>query len=269
MSQPALSRQIRQLERELGVPLFARNSRDVALTPAGEQLARDAQRLLAASQAAVNNTRRAGKGERSLTVGFMLGTELDPTIHAFSKRHPDLDIRLKRIRWWNQSKALHEGAVDIAFVRLPLDTEGLELLPLYTEPVEVALPREHRLAGQTALSMADLTDEPVLVYADAAPAWNAVWTVDPRPDGSHPRQGPIVRDMEEILEYVKAGRGVIFLPTAITDAFPRPDVAYIPITDFSPGQVAVAWSRSQQSPLITNFVRAATVTRDNNPRGQD
>jgi DNA-binding transcriptional LysR family regulator len=189
----------------------------------------------------------------------MLGTELDPTIRAFSKRHPDLDIRLKRIRWWNQSQALHEGAVDIAFVRLPLDTEGLDLLPLYTEAVHVALPREHRLAGQSALSIADLTSEPVLVYADAAPDWNAVWTVDPRPDGSQPRQGPVVRDMEEILEYVKAGRGIIFLPTAITDAFPRPDVVYIPVTDFSPGQIALAWSRSQQSSLITDFVQAATA----------
>src|SRR4029079_13762920 len=120
-----------------------------------------------ASQAAVNNTRRAGKGDHSLTVGFMLGAELDPTLRAFAKRHPDLDIRLKRIRWLNQSEALHEGAVDIAFVRLPLDTEGLELVPLYTEPVQVALPREHRLAGRTALGMADFTDEPVLVYADA------------------------------------------------------------------------------------------------------
>jgi DNA-binding transcriptional LysR family regulator len=261
ITQPALSRQIRQLEHELGVALFARSSREVTLTPAGEQLAREAPRLLATSQAAVTNTRRAGKSDRSLTVGFMLGTDLDPTLRAFSRRHPDTDIQLKRIRWWNQTRALLEGGVDVAFVRLPIDTEGLRLLPLYTEPLQVALPRDHPLASETAVSIADLADDPVLVYADASPTWNAVWTIDPRPDGSHPRQGPIVRDMEEILEYVKAGRGVIFLPSAISEAFPRPDVAYVPITDIPPGQIALAWNETQSSLLVTELIEVATADR--------
>ena len=259
ITQPALSRQIRQLEQELGVPLFARNSRDVALTPAGEQLARDAPRVLAASQATVKLARRAGSGGRSLKVGFMLGTDLDPALRAFTHDHPDVDVQIKRIRWWNQTQALLDGGVDIAFVRLPIDTDGLQLVPLYSEPIRVALPADHLLAAEPAVSIADVADEPVLVYADASPAWNAVWTLDPRPDGSHPRQGPLVRDMEEILEYVKAGRGVIFLPGAITDAFPRHEVAYVPITDVPPGQIALAWSETQSSPLVIDLARAATA----------
>ena len=240
------------------MPLFARNSRDVALTSAGEQLARDATRLLAASHAAVEHARRAGKGDRSLKVGFMLGADLDSTLRAFSQAHPDIDIQLKRIRWWNQTKMLLDGGVDIGFVRLPIDSEGLQLRALYTEPLKVALPHDHPLAAEPAASIADLLDEPILVYADASPTWNAFWTIDPRPDGSHPRHGPVVRDMEEILEYVKAGRGVIFLPDAITQAFPRPDITYVPVTDIPPGQIALAWNETQLSPLVADLIQAAT-----------
>jgi DNA-binding transcriptional LysR family regulator len=259
ISQPALSRQIRQLEHELGVPLFARRSRDVALTRAGEQLARDAPYLLAATEAAASNARRAGRGDRSLKLGFMLGTDLEPTLRAFAEEHPDVDVEVKRIRWWNQADELLNGAVDVAFVRLPIASEGLQVLPLYTEPLSVALPAAHPLATRSALSIADVADEPVLGLADAPAAFSAVWTVDPRPDGSHPRQGPTVHDMEEIVEYVRVGRGVIFLPAAITEAFPRSDIADVPLGDVGPGHIALAWSSRQRSPLVADLVQAATA----------
>jgi DNA-binding transcriptional LysR family regulator len=73
ITQPALSRQIRQLEQELNVELLERTSRQVSLTAAGKRLAEDGSRLLAASQAAIDQARRAGQGEQSLTLGFMLG----------------------------------------------------------------------------------------------------------------------------------------------------------------------------------------------------
>jgi DNA-binding transcriptional LysR family regulator len=65
--------------------------------------------------------------------------------------------------------------------------------------------------------------------------------------------------MEEVLAYVKAGRGVIFLPGAICDAFHRPDVTYVPITDIPPGQIAIAWNETQTSWLVTDLVATATA----------
>jgi DNA-binding transcriptional LysR family regulator len=65
--------------------------------------------------------------------------------------------------------------------------------------------------------------------------------------------------MEEVLEYVKAGRGVIFLPRAITEAFPRPEVAYVPVTDIAPGQIALAWNPAHHSPLVADLAQAATA----------
>jgi DNA-binding transcriptional LysR family regulator len=113
---------------------------------------------------------------------------------------PTSTFRSKRLRWWNQAQELLDGSVDIGFVRLPIASEGLTLLSLYTEPLCVALPPDHPFAGPRAIGIADVADEPVLVYADAAPAWNVFWSVDPRPDDSRRRRGPSVRDMEEILE---------------------------------------------------------------------
>ncbi|MGP3983796.1 LysR family transcriptional regulator [Streptomyces sp. KR80] len=260
ITQPALSRQIRQLEQDLGVELFARTSREVALTPAGEQLLQDAERLLAASQAALERVRRADAGGRSLTVGFMLGVDIAPVVRAFSERHPGVEVGLERLRWWNHGQAVLEGRVDVGVVRLPIASEGLTLLPLYTEPVRVTLPTEHPLAGQAAVSVADLADEPVFGYAEASPAWNAFWSIDPRPDGTRPRQGPLVHDMEEIVEYVRGGRGVAFLPATVTAAFPRDDVTYVPVIDAPLGQIVLAWQAGRQSPLITDLADVARRT---------
>jgi DNA-binding transcriptional LysR family regulator len=257
ISQPALSRQIRQLENEIGTPLFVRTSRTVTLTAAGEQLARDAARLLAASRAALDSARRAASPDRTLTVGFMLGTDIDLTLRAFTERYPDVDVQLTRLRWWNHAQAVLDGSVDVAFVRLPISSDGLVLRPLYTEPLCVTLPVDHPLAGEAAVDIADIADEPVLLYADATPAWSAFWTVDPRPDGSEPRHGPVIHDMEEIVGYVRAWRGVAFLPAPIAAAFPGRDTIFVPMTGTPPGQVALAWCKTRQSPLTAALAEAA------------
>jgi DNA-binding transcriptional LysR family regulator len=260
ISQPALSRQIRQLEDEIATQLPVRNSRKVALTAAGEQLACEGARLLAMSRSVLDGTRRTGSGDRTLTVGFMLGTDIDPPLRAFAERYPEVDIQFKRLRWWNITQPILDGSVDAAFVRLPIPSEGLTLLPLYTEQLCVTLPIAHPLTGKPSVSIADVADEPVLLYADATAAWNTFWTVDPRPDGARPKPGPTVHDMEEILEYVRAGRGVVFLPTAIAAAFPRTDLAYLPITDIPLGQVILACSANSHSPYVTALAESARTT---------
>jgi DNA-binding transcriptional LysR family regulator len=242
------------------VTLFARTTRGVSLTDAGQELARAAPRLLAASQAAIQSTRQASKDKGSLVVGFNLGVEIDSTLAAFARLHPDPEIVLKRIRWWNQAESLLDGAVDVAFLMLPFATEGLGIRPLYEEPVYVTLPAEHPLAGEPGVTVVELAEEPVLTYAQASPEWQATWTVDPRPDGSHPLRGPAFRDMEEVLAYVKSGQGVLFLPAGITEAFPRPEVAYVAVRDIPPSQIVIAWNDSRSSVLIDDFVGTAVAT---------
>lgn len=257
ISQPALSRQIRQFEQELGVELLERSSRQVRLTPAGQRLAEDGARLLADSDAAVARARRAGAGGLSLTVGFMLGMDMAPVLAQFARTQPDVEIQLQRLHWWNHAAALRDGRVDAGFVRLPLPPDGLEIRKLYTEPICVTLPADHPLAGQASVDITELAGEPVLLYADAQPEWNAFWTYDPRPDGGQPSRGPDVHDMEEIVAYARAGRGVAFLPAPITANIAPPGVLFLPVHGIPPGQVALAWDADRPPGHIAALLSAA------------
>jgi DNA-binding transcriptional LysR family regulator len=250
ISQPALSRQIRQFELE-------RSSRQVRLTSAGQRLAEDGARLLADSDAAVARARRAGAGGLSLTVGFMLGMDTAPVLAQFARTQPDVEIQLQRLHWWNHAAALRDGRVDAGFVRLPLPPDGLEIRKLYTEPICVTLPADHPLARQASVDIAELAGEPVLLYADAQPEWNAFWTYDPRPDGGQPSRGPDVHDMEEIVAYARAGRGVAFLPAPITANIAPPGVVFLPVHGIPPGQVALAWDADQPPGHIAALLSAA------------
>ncbi|KUM79192.1 LysR family transcriptional regulator [Streptomyces curacoi] len=256
VTQPALSRQVRQLEHDLRVDLFTRSTREVTLTPAGEQFLRDAKALLSAAEAARERARRIGAGDDALVVGFMLGTDVSLALNAFSGQHPHVSIELVRLRWWSQARVLLDGSVDVGFVRPPLEADGVELLPLYPEHLTAVLPVDHPRAHDAKVALAALADDPVLEYAEAAEAWSAVWNADPRPDGTRPGHGPAFHDMEELLGYVRGGRGIAFVPNSVAAAFPRSDIAYVPVADVPPGQVALAWNGSRHSPLITSFVEA-------------
>ena len=260
ITQPALSRQIQQLEREIGVDLFARSSREVALTRAGEQFLDFSRQLLALTQTALESVRRTAAGNDAFRVGFMLGMDTEATLRAFTASQPGVSVLLERLRWWNHGESIRSGHVDAGFVRLPIAEDGLELLPLYTEPIYVALTSEHPKAAGDALAIAELADEPALQYTDAIPAWNAFWCADPRPDGTQARRGPAVHDMEEIVEYVRTGRGVAFLPAAVCIMFPRPGITYVPVTDIPPGQVALAWPADRRTPLVAALAHAARQT---------
>ncbi|MEV1173490.1 LysR substrate-binding domain-containing protein [Nonomuraea sp. NPDC049784] len=260
VTQPALSRQVRQLERDLGVELFNRASRNVTLTDAGEHFLDDARALLAAGQAVQDRVRRIAAGEHTMTVGFMLGTDVAAAVNVFSARHPNVPLELIRLRWWNQKRPLLDRTVDIGFVRLPIDAEGLKVLPLYRERLSVVLPSDHPLAGEPAIGITALAGESILRYADATPDWAAVWNAEPPPDDTQPPRGPAFHDMEELLGYIRAGRGVVLIPDPVAALFPRPDIAYVPVTDVPPGRVALAWDDTRHSSLVTDFVEAARST---------
>lgn len=267
INQPALSRQIQQLERDIGVKLLNRSSREVALTPAGEQFLHHSRQLLTFARTALDSARRVAGGDDTLRIGFMLGVDTEATLQAFSARSPDVSMLLQRLRWWNQGEAVRDGRVDTGFVRLPIDSQGLELLPLYSEPIRVALPSNHPLAGNAELGIAEVADEPVLRYTDAIAAWNAFWCIDPRPDGTQARPGPFIHDMEEIVEYVRRGRSVAFLPESVSTMFPRPGITYVPVIDIPPSQVALAWAAGRHAAPIEVLAHAAQQNMGNNLPG--
>ncbi|MVU77944.1 LysR family transcriptional regulator [Nocardia sp. ET3-3] len=253
IAQPVLSRQIRALEEELGAQLFARDRRGTALTAAGQQLLVDAKPLLAAADALRRRVTRATREEDVFTVGFMPGLIVTAAVRALTEHHPGLIVDLVRTTWDDQIEVIHDGRVDVSVVRLPVEPRGLILRPLYTDPRVVVLPADHRLAAKDTLAVADLVDEHLLQDPGLVPEWHALAAESrkERPDV------PVFRSVEEKLEHVAAGRGIIFLPLSVMTFYTRPDIAYVPVPDLAPNQVSLAWSADRPVPLAEEFANLA------------
>lgn len=195
----------------------------------------------------------AARGGRRLVVGFRAGIPVIPAAREFGGRHPDVVVDVQRMEWDDQVPMLLDGRVDVGFVRLPVDETGLRLTPLYTEPLMVALPADHPLAGKEEVTEADLAGEPLIWHAD--PSTRP--TRRPLPDS-----GLRVRGVEEKLEHVAAGRGISFVGRSETVFYSRPDIRYVPVPDLAPEQVFVAMAASRTSPLADDFFAAAQSTAE-------
>jgi DNA-binding transcriptional LysR family regulator len=259
LSQSVLSRSISRLEREIGTKLLVRDSRNVALTPAGKQLLADARVLLASANTARRRAHELGTGLQTLTVGFFVGDAVAPAVQAFHARRPQVEISLLRVYWHNQVDVLRDGRADVGFVHLPVTEQGLELIPVRREPRVVLLPDSHPCAAQETVTIAELADDPVIQQGGADPTWEAFHNVDPRPDGHHPVPGPEVWNIEEKFENVAAGHGIGLLTASAAAAYARPGVVARPITDIPPIQVCIAWLKDRASDLIADFAASVRV----------
>ena len=253
IAQPALSRQIRALEQDLGASLFTRDRHGVELTDAGRQLLADAGPLLASTQAVRRRVSAAAGGKRRLMVGFRAGVAVTPAARAFEDRHPDVVVDVQRIEGDDQAAMLLDGRIDVGYVRLPIDEAGLRLTPLYTEPRVAVLPSGHRLAGKEEVTEADLAGEPLVWHGDPS----TQPTKRPLPNAGYP-----VRGVDETLEHVAAGRGISFLARSATVFYSHPDVIYVPVPDLAPDQVCLAVAASRNSPVVDDFFTAAQAAAE-------
>ncbi|MFB7667268.1 LysR family transcriptional regulator [Kitasatospora sp. NPDC056138] len=257
IAQSVLSRQIMALERELRAQLFVRTRRTISLTPAGEQLLADAGPLLANAEAVRRRVGRAGgSGPLGFTVGFMPGLIVTPAVRVLSEHHPELSVEVLRTSWDDQVQVISDGRVDVGYLRLPVDQRGLTVLPLLAEPRVVVLPADHRLAGRNGVTLADLAGEQLLQNPDA------VLLPQDAAALRHGRTWPpvqAIRTVEEKLEYVAAGHGIVVLPLSVATFYTRPDVTHLPVHGLSPSQVALAWDRNRRSRLIEEFAEIAVM----------
>jgi DNA-binding transcriptional LysR family regulator len=253
IAQPALSRQIRALEQDLGTPLLTRDSHGVELTDAGRQLLTDAGPLLASAHAVRHRVTVAARGSRRLMVGFRAGIAVTPAVRQFATRHPDVLVDVQRIESDDQATMLLDGRIDVGYVRLPINETGLRVIPLYTEPRVAVLPVGHALAGKERITEADLAGEPLV--------WPGDVSTQPtrRP---HPDAGYLVRGVDETLEHVAAGRGISFLARSATVFYSHPEVSYVPVADLAPDQVCLAVAASRSSPVVDDFFTAARATAE-------
>ena len=181
VSQPALSKQIRMLERTLGAALFERDKREVRLTPAGRVLLPHARRVLEAWDTACAAIEEVKKTQQStLVVGMSTAPGrggLLPAIRSrFSLDHPDVTITLHQVGWADPTAGLADRTSDVAFVWLPIPQPSrYRWTVVVEEPCLVAMTDRHRLADRSSVDFDDLLDEPFLALPESAGPLRAYW----------------------------------------------------------------------------------------------
>lgn len=260
ISQPALSKQIQLMEKDLQVQLFDRSRQDVKLTPAGLALLPKARMLVEQWNSIQRDIRFiAAANAKTLRIGFEAsgaGTLMTQARALFSKSHPDIKVEPKRFDWGGEVAALREGLVDVAFIWLPASVEGIQMEMIALEQRVVGLSLTHRLARLPFVSILDLNSEPIMWTRRADKIWVDWWAVNPRPDGSEPIWGPENDNVEEMLEQVASGTAICIAPVSMAVYYARPDIRWLPIRDIEPLKIAVGWlESSRRSPFVKDFIK--------------
>lgn len=257
--QPALSKQISGLEGELGVRLFERTKRQVRLTEPGKVFLEEARRVLGGAETAVESVRRAARGESGrLGIGFIGPAtygDLPDMLRAYRERFPGVALDLHEWTTTEQLKRLHEGSIQVGFVRLPVDDDGLVLETVLREPVVVVLPGDHPLAGLESVPLEALSKEPfVLIPRRREPGLYDSYITLCRGAGFSPRVVQEANRINTIVGLVAAGMGVSFAPASVR-RLQRPCVVYRPLRDPSPTlEMAVARLRRDPPPVLRAFL---------------
>ena len=199
--------------------------------------------LLAAADATRRRVQQAARGTGALVVGFRTGIIPTAAVRRFATEHPEVAVEVKRLEWDDQEQNVLTGCVDVAYVRRPVDERGLKLVPLFRERRLAALPADHPLAARTELTVAELAGERHLRYLE--------------PVKTGPTRTTVLRSVEEKLEKVASGLGIIVLPLSATRFYSRPDIVYVPVVDAEPDEVLLATETSCRSPLVAAFIEAA------------
>ena len=256
VSQPTLSVAIRKLEDELGVTLFERGGAEVGVTPIGQRIVIQAQKVLEES-ASIKEIARQGHDPLAgpLRVGVIhtIGPYLLPhLVPAQIERTPQMPLLLQENFTARLVELLRQGEIDCAIMALPLPESGLVIQPLYDEPFVVAVPHNHPWADRAEISSQDLKDETMLLLGSGHCFRDQVLEVCPELSRFSASSDGIQRtfegsSLETIRHMVAAGIGITVLPITAVPAHPSSDrhLRYIPLEP--PGstrRVVLAWRRS-------------------------
>ncbi|MGO4330863.1 LysR family transcriptional regulator [Cupriavidus sp. 2TAF22] len=276
MTQPPLSQQIQALEEEIGVQLFLRTRRSVALTPAGQQWLPEVRRVLADAAALPGLAQRLARGEAgTLSLAFVSTADygiLPDLLRRFRARHPNVQLQLREATSDIQLEALMEGAIDAGLVirpQLPAMPHGVSYLPLVREPLVMAVPQGWRAQGAAhdgrdagqGISLREAAGEPLIIFPRrSAPAFYDIIT------GCYAREGltPVIAQeaiqMQTIVSLVSAGMGVALVPASLCN-LRRTGVSYLPLRDAGPDiETGLVWREAgagSVSPVLSSFIEIA------------
>lgn len=236
--QSAVSATIRALERELGTQLFERTTRRVTLTDAGQALLPEARATLEASRLALDAVDQVKGGVRgTVSLGIMQATASHAVsaprlIAGFQAEHPLVTVGARHVGGSESIAAyLREGSLDLGILSMPADSSGLALTELSREPMLVACPPAHRLAGRASVAIEELADE---LFVDGPPGWGIRTIADEAfaAAGVTRTLRYEVNDSLSIVQFVAEGLAIALLPASIAQS--APSVPLIPLRGAAP-----------------------------------
>ncbi|WP_041642446.1 LysR substrate-binding domain-containing protein [Azoarcus olearius] len=238
IGQPPLSMQIRDLETEVGARLFERSRRKVELTDAGERFLAHARAILARTEEAAEEARRAAAGEiGELRVGITSSLPytaiLPDALAAFRQRHPALRLQIHEMFTAEQFDALAQDRLDVGLVRFDatLAPPHIRVREIGRDALRVVVHAEHPLAAKASVSFAELRDADFISFpADAGTELPAILDRLCRGAGFEPRVVQLAREATTQIGLVAAGLGIALLPAPL-ECVRMPRVRYLPVKD--------------------------------------
>lgn len=195
---------------------------------------------------------------QSLTLGYMPGGTPAKWARIWAQRHPDVPLHLHPVAAADAADAVRGGVVDLSLLRLPADTTGLAVIPLYEETTVVVVPKDHVVTAADEVTAADLDDEPTLIPLDDVVGWPDApgVAVEYRPETTG-----------AAIELVATGMGVLIVPQSLARLHHRRDLTHRPIVDAPTCAVGLAFPEGQPSVLVEEFIGIVRGRRPGSSRG--
>lgn len=254
IAQPTLSRQIRQLENQLGVTLLDRDQRTVALTVAGKELLEDARRVLASWDEAIERLRRSGETLRVGQQTAISGSLLSELEAASGQR-----LEFQSSPWSDPTCGLAARKADLALVWVPPRDEGrYHSREFHTEMQWLLMPENHRLAAADEVHFADLLDEPFVALPAEAGVLRDYWLATYARGGVAPVIGTEAPTAEEQVEALVHGLGVCLMAGGAVPLYRWPGITARLVVDLEPCALSVAWRADDDRVTVRDFVAHLT-----------
>lgn len=263
VAQPALSQQIRRLEREVGLPLVERTTRRVTITQAGELLVARARRILAevdAAQAEMQALSGLKTGHVGVGTMHTMGpVDVSLALAIFHARHPGVELTVREQSSEELAEMLRDDELDLAFLSVTerIESHGLGLHQLVSEELVVLLPTDHRLAQRRQLRMAELADEHFISFRDGA-RLRELLVIAARGAGFEPQIKLESNESQRVRRLVAHGMGVAILPRSDADA-PGAEIAVAALTEpHLSRDITLAWrAERRHGPAAVEFLKLA------------
>ncbi|GAA0436316.1 hypothetical protein Acor_65260 [Acrocarpospora corrugata] len=197
--------------------------------------------------------------DREFRLVYVPGVTPAKWVSVWAERVPDVPLILVSVAAAEVVKFLHDGCADAGLVRLPVDREGLSVIPLYVETTVVVVPKDHTVAAADEVTVADLADEEVFRPRDDTLEWTALPGLPAfaRPDTT-----------EEAIELVAAGAGLLLVPQSLARLYQRKDLTYRPVVETPQSHIALAWPTEATTELVEDFIGIVRGRTVNSSRGR-